>query len=305
MVLIVFNIFILLFIPFLFVGVINKTKAFWGGKKGPSIVQPYFDFIRLMKKGAVISETTSFVFSLFPVLTFSSLIVAGLFVPLINSKPIINIEAGFIVFAYVLAFSKFFSLIGSMDTGSSFEGMGASREACFSTMVEPAFFITMASIASYTGVFSFEGLSLIFSKSNESGPIIVFLTILVFFLMLIVEAGRVPIDDPDTHLELTMIHEVMILDNSGFDLGLLIYGVGIKMLIFSSLIANLLIPKDINLFLAYGIYFIIIFLTALIIATIEASFARLRMNRVFEFIFFISSISLIIFSLTAVKFYGI
>ena len=288
----------------MFIGVINKTKAFWGGKKGASIIQPYFDFFRLMKKGLVISKTSSFIFTIFPTLSFASLIVAGLFIPMVTSHPIINVEAGFIIFAYILALGKFFLLIGAMDTGSSFEGMGASREACFSTMIEPAFFITMASIVSYTGVFSFEGIPLIFSRTREAGIIVIALTVIVFFIIMLVEAGRVPVDDPDTHLELTMIHEVMILDNSGFDLALLTYGSGIKMLIFTSLIASLLIPQNLNLLVSYILYFVIVFITASLIGTIEASFARLRMTRIFEFIFFISSLSLIIFSLTAIKFYG-
>lgn len=300
----IINIFILLFIPFLFVGLINKTKAFWGGKKGASVLQPYYDFFRLLKKGQVISNTSSFIFLIFPTLSFASLLVAGILIPMVASKPLINLDAGFIVFAYILAFGKFFLLIGAMDTGSSFEGMGASREASFSTMIEPAFFITMASIASFTGVFSFESISLILKGSSETGMLIIILTVIVFFIMMLIEAGRVPIDDPDTHLELTMIHEVIILDNSGFDLAILTYSSGIKMLIFSSLIASLLIPSGISYILSYIFYFFIIFISASLVGTIEASFARLRMTRIFEFIFFLSSLSLIIFSLTAIKFSG-
>lgn len=298
------NIIILLIIPFLFVGIINKTKAFWAGRKGASIFQPFYDFIRLMKKGMVISNATSEVFRIAPVVTYASIIFAGLFVPIIADKSIISFEGSFILFAYILGLGKFFSLIGAMDTGSSFEGMGASREASFSTIAEPAFFVIMASIVALTGNYTFESLSLILHKAGAYGILIIILAVISLFIMLLVEGCRVPVDDPNTHLELTMIHEVMVLDNSGFDLGLIFYGSAVKMLIFASLIANLLIPAGSGLLFSLLLYPVIILTLAVIIGTLESSIARLRMSHVFEFIFAMSSLSLIILSLTAIKLYG-
>ena len=298
---ILLNIIFLLTFPFLFIGIINKTKAFWAGRKGASVFQPFYDFIKLLKKGEVISTTTSFVFALSPSLMFASVIFAGLLVPVFNHRAILSFEGSFILFAYILALGKFFSLIGAMDTGSSFEGMGASREASFSTLVEPAFFIIMASIIALSGNYTFQSLSLILQNSGSFGYLIIILSVFALFIMMLVEGCRVPVDDPNTHLELTMIHEVMVLDNSGPDLAFILYGSGMKMVILASLIANLIIPTGLSLFYSVIAFVGIIFILAIIIGTLESSFARLRMTHVFEFIFTMSSISLIILSLTMIS----
>lgn len=298
------NILILLIFPFLFLGIINKTKAFWAGRKGASVFQLFYDFIRLLKKDMVISNTASGIFRIAPTLTFVSVLFAGLFVPIIAAQSIISFEGSFILFAYILGLGKFFSLIGAMDTGSSFEGMGASREASFSTIIEPAFFIIIASIIALTGNYTFKSFSLILQKADGIGFLIIIMAVISVFIMLLVEGCRGPVDDPNTHLELTMIHEVMVLDNSGFDLGLILYGSAMKMIIFASLIANLLIPAGLGLLVSLAAYSAVIFLSAVIIGSLESSLARLRMSYMFEFIFIMSSLSLIVLSLAAIKLYG-
>ena len=140
------NIIILLILPFFTIGIIKKTKAFFAGRKGVSIFQPLWDFLRLFKKGQVISNTTSQVFKIAPVVVFATTLFAGLFAPMIGCYSIIEIEGAFVIFSYILGLGKFFSLIAAMDTGSSFEGMGASREACFTTIIEPAFFYNFSLI---------------------------------------------------------------------------------------------------------------------------------------------------------------
>ena len=160
------NLIILLIAPFLMIGVIKKTKAFWGGRKGVSLFQPLYDFIKLLKKDLVISKTTSGVFKIAPIIIISSVFAASLFVPLAFDSALINIPAGLIIFSYVLGLGKFFALISAMDTGSSFEGMGASREACFTTIIEPAFFMVMASIMAISGNYTFDSLSLIIVNSR-------------------------------------------------------------------------------------------------------------------------------------------
>ena len=298
------NFIILLFVPFLMMGIIKKTKTFWAGKKGPSVFQPLFDFIRLMKKDFVISKTTSVVFRIAPIITFSTVLFAGLFVPLASGSALINIPAGLIVFAYTLALGKFASLISAMDTGSSFEGMGASREACFSTIVEPAFFIVIASIMALTGNYTFGALSNIISSAGSYGVLIIIFSIVVLFIMMLTEASRVPVDDPATHLELTMIHEVMILDNSGSDLALFSWANSIKLLLLSSLIANMIIPSTVEGWLAVLLYLLIMFIISIIIGTVESGMARIRMSHVFEFIFIMSSISLVVLSLIIARMFG-
>ena len=300
----ILNILIILIMPFLMIGMVKKTKAFWAGRKGVCILQPFYDFVRLLKKEAIYSETTSWIFKFTPVINFSAIIFASLFIPLINGAAIINIPFAFIIFSYILALSKFFSLISALDTGSSFEGMGASREACFSTIVEPAFFVIMALIISLTQITSFENLKMILENSGAYGILIIILSIAALFIMLLVECSRVPVDDPTTHLELTMIHEVMILDNSGIDLGFILWGAMIKMFLFASLIASLIIPLGLSLW-AYTVCFIaVIFLIAIIIGTIESSIARFRMSHVFEFIFVMSILALLILTLTTYRIYG-
>lgn len=299
------NLIILLFAPFLVIGVIKKTKAFWSGRKGVSIFQPFWDFVRLMKKHSVISNTTTWIFKIAPLVIFATTLFAGLFVPMINGQPVVNMEGGFILFAYILGLGKFFALVSAMDTGSSFEGMGASREACFTTIVEPAFFIIMASLIALTGNYTFQSLSMILEKAGGLGILITLLAVLALLVMLLTECCRVPVDDPTTHLELTMIHEVMIFDNSGQDLALITWAAGIKMVILESLIAALLIPMHlIGFWYSTLCYLAALLIIAIFVGTLESCIARLRMSHVFEFIFAMSSFALIILSLTAIKLYG-
>lgn len=296
------NIIAVMLLPFLMTGIIRKTKAFWGGRYGASIFQPLYDFIKLIRKDFVVSNTTSAVFGLTPLISFAAVITAALFIPLISGNAIIDIPAGIIVFAYLLALGKFFSCIGAMDTGSSFEGMGTSREACFSSIVEPAFFIIIGSVMALSGNYTFESLSKIAENAGSYGVLIIIFAVLALFLMVLIEGCRVPVDDPATHLELTMIHEVMILDNSGFDLALISWSAGIKMLLITSLIAKIIIPAGSPLYALY--YLMIVFLISIIIGTVESSMARIRMSHVFEFIFIMSSFALIVMSLTAARIFG-
>lgn len=298
------NLIILLFVPFLMMGIIKKTKAFWVGKKGASVFQPLYDFIRLMKKDFVISTTTSEVFRVAPIINLAAVIFAALFAPLASGQAIINIPAGLIVFAYTLGLGKFLSLISAMDTGSSFEGMGASREACFTTIVEPAFFILIASIMTLSGNYTFDALSKIISSAGNFGILIIAFAVVILFIMVLVEGSRVPVDDPATHLELTMIHEVMILDNSGSDLAFFTWANGIKIMLISSLIAKMIIPDNIGIWLAILLYLAVIFVISALIGTIESSMARIRMSHVFEFVFIMSSLALVVLSLVVAGMFG-
>lgn len=295
---------ILLFVPFLMAGIIKKTKSFWGGRKGPSVWQPLYDFIKLLKKEFVISNTTSSVFRIAPIITLITVIFASLFVPIATGNALINIQGGLIIFAYTLSLGKFFSLLSAMDTGSSFEGMGASREACFTSIVEPAFFIVISSIMALSGNYTFESLKYIISNAGNYGILITIFAAAVLFIMILIEGSRVPIDDPTTHLELTMIHEVMILDNSGSDLAFYTWANSIKMLLISSLIAYMIIPPQINEWISALLYLTIIAIISIIIGTIEFGMARIRMSHVFEFIFIMSSLALVVLALVTARMFG-
>ena len=298
------NIISLLIMPFIMLGIIKKTKAFWAGRKGIVLLQPLYDFIRLIKKEPIYSETTSFIFRITPIVTIASTIFAGIFVPMAGGYSIINIEFGFVIFAYVLGLGKFFSLISAMDTGSSFEGMGASREACFTTIVEPAFFIIIASICTLSGVYSFQSLNVFWLNKDILGLCIVILAVIALLIMMLIECSRVPVDDPNTHLELTMIHEVMVLDNSGCDLALLTWASGIKMVMISSLIYALLIPFSLPYFISYILYIALLSFIAILIGTIESGIARFRMTHIFEFVFSMTAVALVILALVTIRIYG-
>ncbi len=298
------NTVLLLIMPFLFVGTIKKTKAFFAGRKGASIFQPFYDFLRLLKKETVYPDVTTWVYKFAPVIIFSSVIFASLFVPMSCGMSIVNVPFAFVIFSYVLGFGKFFSLISALDTGSSFEGMGASREACFSTMVEPAFFILFASVIALVQINSFESLKHLVFNSGVYGYLIIILASIALFIMLLIEGCRVPVDDPATHLELTMIHEVMILDNSGFDLALITWASAIKMFLFASLITSLILPSGLPLWLNILLFILCIFSIAITVGIVESSMARFRMTHVFEFVFVMSILSLLILTLSTYRIYG-
>ncbi len=302
--LILLNLILILFFPFIMLGIIKKTKAFWGGRKGVVLLQPLYDFVRLLKKQPVVSSTTSFVFKLAPVIALATSITAGLFVPTVMGFSIINIDFAFIVFAYILGLGKFFAVISAMDTGSSFEGMGASREACFTSLIEPAFFIIMASIGAVAGFYTFQSLNVFLYNADILGFCIIVLAVVALMIMLLTETSRVPVDDPATHLELTMIHEVMILDNSGCDLAFLSWASAIKMVLISSIIANLVIPYNLPLGISIALYILLLMFIAFIIGTIESAIARFRMSHVFEFVFAMSAVALVILSLITIRIYG-
>lgn len=283
---------LLLILPLLFIGIINKTKALISGRKGASIFQPYFDVFKLMKKGLVISETTSFIFQLAPSINLACMIMAGLLLC------VFHFEGDFILFAYILALGKFLTVIAAMDTGSSFEGMGASREASYTSLVEPAFFIIISSICAIAHIYSFESLSRILLFDHKIWVLIVVLAVIALFSMLLIEGSRTPVDDPTTHLELTMIHEAMILDNSGVDLGFILYANALKMMLFVTLIASLTTSKSI-----LG-YILEIFIIAVIIGIIESISARLRLTHIIEYTFVLITIALIIMALALLTLYG-
>lgn len=286
----------LLTAPFLFLGIINRVKALWAGRKGSPLLQPLYDFTKLLKKSQVISRTTSFVFRIAPTFNIAAVIFAFLIVPIPSFGSTISFEGDFILFAYILGLSKFLTVIAALDTGSSFEGMGASREVTFSTIVEPAFFILIGTLALLTGQMSFTSIFTLLNSSAGYTILVEILFAAALFIMILTEGSRVPVDDPNTHLELTMIHEVMVLDNSGPDLAFIFYSAGMKMVLLSTLTANLLIPQNIQPLLALILLVGIVFLTAVLIGLIESMIARARMSHVPQFIFLMTALSLIAFA---------
>jgi len=275
-------------------GIVVRTKSIASGRKGPGLLQPLKDVLRLLKKGSVYSKTTSFIFKIAPTAYLASVLMAILMIPHGITPGIISFENDFVMFAYILSFGKFLTIIAALDTGSSFEGMGASREALYSMLVEPAFFILMGSFALFTGHTSFQSIfSLLHFGSNISYMLGAMATI-VFVLIAMVENSRMPFDDPKTHLELTMVHEVMILDNSGFDLGLITYTTYLKFAMYGALIANLFIGQ-LPLLYSIPLFFVAEFLFAVAVGLMESFRARFRMGHNPQYIFILSSVAMLIF----------
>lgn len=282
---------LLLICPLLFIGIINKLKYKMVGKRGPSIYQVFYDVAKLLKKGVVISDTATLIFRMAPSINLACVIIAALLVT------VCHFNGDFILFSYVLALGKFFTVVGAMDTGSSFEGMGASREVSFTSFVEPAFFIIISSIAALNGIFSFESLYGLMQANNEMILLIGILVIFDIFLMILIEGSRIPIDDPKTHLELTMIHEVMVLDNSGVDLAFIHYASALKMLLLAAMISLIISP-------ATWVFIPVMLIIALLIAGIETLCARIRLTHIIEYTFTMISIALIVMSLTLLFMHG-
>lgn len=288
------SIFLIVLTSLFFAGIILRTRSTASGRKGPGIMQPVKDVIRLFRKGSIYSDTTSIIFRIAPVIYFSSVLMACLVIPFGSYKGIVSFDGDFIFFAYILALGKFFSIISAMDTGSSFEGMGASREALYSMFAEPAFFILIGSFALLTGNTSFYK---IFSTLHLGSSITYTLGALAAFVLLMIamiENSRMPVDDPKTHLELTMVHEVMILDNSGFDLGLIISTGYLKFAMYGAIIADFFIG-GLTLVWALPLFLLIQVLFAVIVGLIESFMARFRISHNPQFILALSSVSFLIF----------
>ena len=231
--------FALVFAPLL-PGIINRVKAFFAGRQGPPLLQPYLEIFRLLQKDSVYSTSTSWLFRVAPVAVFAATLSATFFIPVTLWAAPAAIPSDLVILLYLLAFARFFMIISALDTASAFEGMGASREAFFSLMAEPVAFICFINLMreAHTGSVAVA----LTSASLFTNSISVILSALPLFIVLLAENSRIPFDDPNTHLELTMIHEVMILDNSGSGLALFEYAAAIKLWFFAVIIGRILLP---------------------------------------------------------------
>ena len=216
-----FDILLLLAIAVAIPGVINRTRARLAGRKGIRFTQHLSNAALLLKKGAVYSPTTGPLFRAAPAFYLGSALVALLFIPVGELPAPLSFPGDAICFAYTLALGRFFLILAALDTGSSFEGMGASREALYGALVEPALMLTLATLAMIFGYTSFEAVFAAARTFDVQLTIVLLLTAYLLVKLLFVESGRIPVDDPRTHLELTMIHEVMCLDYCGIDLAMI------------------------------------------------------------------------------------
>lgn len=229
--------------PILMAGVVNRTKALWAGRKGPRLTQTGSDLLRLLKKQPVFSTLTTPLFRVGAYVVLVTAAFAAMIAPVLGAFAPVQFDHDFVVFAYTLGLARIVLMLSALDVGSSFEGMGAAREASFSVLAEPALFLLLGAASVATGYTSFAGLMGRWHAVAHFEWLVV-PAVITLFVLLQVEAARVPVDDPLTHLELTMIHEVMILDHSGPELAAMQYAAALKMTIYAGLIAALLNPFD-------------------------------------------------------------
>ncbi len=273
---------ILFVFPPLLLGIIGKTKAFFAGRIGPPLLQPYFDIFKLMHKESVYSVTTNWIFMAAPMVSTAAILAAGTLMPLADFKPPIQFWGDMVLFVYLFALARFVIVLAALDTGSSLEGMGASREATFGCLSEITMFLNLTILALLSRSLSLSEIFLggLSSSWLQVGPVLI-LVVVSFFLILLVENSRVPIDDPETHLELTMIHEVIVLDHSGIDLAYVLYGKAVKLFLFASMLVSVIITFRVHDFLidtAFFFFELIVF--AVLIGIVESTMARLRLNKV-------------------------
>jgi formate hydrogenlyase subunit 4 len=277
----------------LLLGVIGRVKAVLAGRTGPPLLQPYRDLLRLARKGAVFSRTATWVFRAGPAVALASTAAAGLLLPMGAASGVVGFTGDFVLFAYLLGLARFATVLAALDTGSSFEGMGAAREATFSAVAEPALFLALVSLARST-----RSLELSHMLGQELHPVwwsdgpALLLVGLALFAVALAENARVPVDDPGTHLELTMIHEVMVLDHSGPDFAMIQYGASLKLWLFGAVIVRLALgaladDPWISFFAFLGGQ--LLFASA--IGCVESTMARLRLLRVPQLLIGASALS--------------
>jgi formate hydrogenlyase subunit 4 len=273
--------FVLLLSPFL-LGVINKTKAAFAGRVGPPWLQTYYDLAKLLRKGSVISRTTTWVFRAGPVAGLVTALLAGSLVPLGGHPAPVRFAGDFILFAYALALGRFFTVAAALDTGSAFEGMGGAREVTFACLAEPALFLALLVLARASGTLSLSEmlgphLATVWGTAGAALAA-VFVSLCV---VLLVENCRIPFDDPNTHLELTMIHEVMVLDHGGPALGLILYGASVKLFLFAALVVGVAVPFGaLDPWLAWLVLAGALCAVAVAIGVLESVMARLRLLQI-------------------------
>src|SRR5574341_1147443 len=292
--------------PFI-VGLIRKVKARLQVRRGASVFQPYADLAKLFRKQPVVSTTTSWIFTATPYIVFASTLAAGLLVPVFVSRTPLNFAGNIIALVYLLALGTFFLMLAGLDAGSAFGGMGSSREAIVASLTEPAMILSIFAIALTAGS---TNLSTIVHKTALLEGIVTdpsphLMALAALFIVAIAETGRVPVDNPATHLELTMIHEGMVLEYSGRYLALVEWASAMKLLLMLTLLSNIFAPWGIaidpdpaSLALGLGVWLVKISGLAILVGMIESMFAKLRLFRVTDLLgvsFILSLLALVFF----------
>jgi formate hydrogenlyase subunit 4 len=287
-------------------GTVRLLKARLVGRPGPRPWQPYLDLVKLLGKEPVVSETTSWVFRATPYLLVAAMLVAALVVPLVVTRPALDFAGNAILLMYLFLLGTFFLALAGLDAGSAFGGMGASREVAVAALAEPTVIVAVFALALRAGTINLGGIV----EHLAAEPLLALnaghlLAFAAFFIVMLAETGRLPVDNPATHLELTMIHEAMVLEYSGHHLALVEWAASMKLFLFLALLANLFLPWGVpawsapaDLLLGVGALAVKLAVLAGALALIETSVAKLRLFRVPELL--AGSFALAVLSVTSV-----
>jgi formate hydrogenlyase subunit 4 len=232
----------LLVMPFLLTGIVNRVKSLWSGRKGPPLLQSAYDALRLLRKSSVYSATTTPLFRIAPWVFLITAVASAAVTPLLGYRSVVSFPFDFVWLAYVWGLGRVAIMLAALDTGSSFEGMGSAREATFSTLLEPALFLVTGGLSLSSGARTLSAALVPHLSAGNASPVVWFCAVTTLLIVLQVETARMPIDDPSTHLELTMVHEAMVLDHSGPDLAAIQYGSAVKLYVGACILATLLNP---------------------------------------------------------------
>lgn len=270
----------------------GRTVAWLTGRRGAPLLQPYRDLAKLLGRGAVYSCTTTWVFRLAPPVIVATGLAAACLLPLDGRHPVAGFGGDMIAFAGLLALGRMTLVLAALDTGSSFEGMGASRDLAFSSLVEPGLFLSLTALALATGQLSISGmmgapLADVWAQAAAT----IAMVAASLFILLTAEAGRGPVDDPATHLELTMIHEVTALDHGGLDLAFVLYGGALKFALFAALVVGVLAPRA-WLGGPFSLAILVAGLAAVsvLVGVVESVMARLRLGSVSRWLLLASAL---------------
>lgn len=271
--------------PFLTAGLILRVKSLWSGRKGPPLLQPAFDVLRLLRKASVYSDTTTPVFRIAPWAFLVTALGSAALAPSLGSAPLISFPFDFLWLIQIWALGRVGMLLAALDTGSAFEGMGSAREATFSTLLEPVLLLTLGALCLSSGAQTLHEAVAASWGFGDASFVVRLLAVIALLIALQVEAGRMPVDDPTTHLELTMVHEVMVLDHSGPDLAAIQYAAAIKLYVSSSIVATLLNPwRGQGLWLGAAANLALCVAVAVAVGTVESLIARLKLSAVPKYV---------------------
>lgn len=287
--------------------VISRVKARIQNRRGASVWRPYTDLLKLFRKQDLVPDTASWLFRLAPEILFAVTVTAAAFLPVLHPSSLFGVGGDFILLVYLLAIGRFFLMLGAMDGGSSFGGMGASREALVSALAEAPLLLALASVAILARTVSLSGMVLSTVRQNPLHlPAVYGFALGAMALVAIAETGRIPVDNPSTHLELTMIHEAMVLEYSGPSLALIEWASAIKLTLIMALLIGVFAPWGMaatasiaSLVIAPLAFAFKLAVLAVAIAIIESSIAKLRMYLVPDFLGMASALAILAVAFTA------